>query len=87
MVYDGVHEHIKEGGGQGVDLGNSTLSLEERAILSSGPGQHGELYRVHMKDLERPGSDLVCCKNLEASIPIQGVVRLLGIHVDMHLSG
>ena len=75
----GVHKQVEELGGEGVSLGHSTVPLEGEVVVSAGSVHHVKPNPVCLEDLERPGADPICHDNLEASVPIQGVIRILEV--------
>ena len=57
------HGHVEYLGGQGLSLGNTTVSLEGGVIVTPGPDHHCKLAPVHPENLESPGSNHILCKN------------------------
>ena len=64
----GVHDHVEDHGVQGFSLGKSVVSLEGRAIITSGPVHHCDPAPVRLEEPERPGAYPVLRENLYASI-------------------
>ena len=73
MVDDVIHDHVEDRGGQGLSLSNSVVSLEKRSIITSVPVHHGEPASVSLGGSKRHGAYHVRRKNIEASVPIQGI--------------
>ena len=79
VVYDIVHNYAEECGGQGVSLGKSALPIEWESIVSAGPFHHSKPDPVCPEEPERSGSDPVRRDNLEASVSIQEIIRLMEV--------
>ena len=76
---DGAHNHIGECGGQRVSLCHSTIPFEWEAKVSAGPGHHGQPVPVCPKDPECLGDDPMCFENIEACVPIQGIILIMEV--------
>ena len=64
---------------KGFSLGNSEVTVEGEAILSSGPGHHGKPAPVRPEGLDRPGTDPIPRNNIRSSVLVQGAIRLLEV--------
>ena len=76
----GVHSNVENIGGQSSTLHQPTVALE------GGGGELASILRhnmhpipVYPQELEHPGTHSVSHQDIKATVPIQGVLRLLDI--------
>ena len=70
-------------GDRGVSLGYAVVPFEQKSKVSAVPGHHGQVVTVRPKESDRPGSDPISCKDMKASVRIQGIMCLLGVQENL----
>ena len=60
-------------------MGYAAAPFEWKYKVSAGLGHHGQAVLVRPEDSDLPGADPVHCKDIKASIPIQGIICLLKV--------
>ena len=64
-------------------MGLVAAPFEWKYKVSAGPGHHGKAVPVCTEDSDLPGADPIHCKDIKASIPIQGIICLLEVQKNL----
>ena len=75
-----THHHVEDGGGQWVPLCHPPESLECLPVVSSQSHDHLQTTPVRTEDPESLIPHTISLQDFQASIPVQGVIRLVQAH-------
>ena len=76
MTGNGVHHYVKYGGGLWIALGEPLVALEKGATIAPHSGQHKEVNPIVPEDPLHPRFNTVPGEDLQATLPIKGIVGL-----------